>query len=70
MGLWDLFQMAEIYGLHMGVTNYLLAEMILQVGEPPWKWRAFESTQSHEGLGNDDFSGFQLYRWFFWWTSR
>ena len=31
MGLWDPFQMAELHGLEIGVTNYLLSVMILQV---------------------------------------
>ena len=29
----DPFQMAELHGLYMGVTNYLLTGMILQVGQ-------------------------------------
>ena len=34
LGLWDPFQMAELYGLSMGVTNHLLTGMILQVNPP------------------------------------
>ena len=31
LGLWDPLQMAELHGLEMWVTKYLLTGMILQV---------------------------------------